>query len=319
MSTLKSDNLEGSGGNVRNGKPAILLQGQAQLNITAGTLEVDANSQFIIPQGTEGQRPSSPSGGQVRVSQSSGALEGYDGTDWISLTTASSDGGGGIAGTAQDNPAESCYSMKNDSGVTQDGFYWINSSGSSTLTYCFMTAPWGEPDYYIFTPWSGTWGSDQYTRDHGWYHVDNAGQGNMGAVQYAYGPGYDYFDFRCDYCSECRRTYRYDVPAGHVVHWYGARSHCGGDRTFGYPGMTNSCSNQYSSYACNQVFDFTGNNTTQIGFRQRNDNCGDPNEATIVGVSKVSGTTRTAPNISEWKKYFRDVSWNNGGVNDQNG
>ena len=85
--------------------------------------------------------------------------------------------------------------MKNDGGVTQDGFYWINSSGSSTLTYCFMTAPWGEPDYYIFTPWTGTWGSDQYTRDHGWYHVDNAGQGNMGSVQYAYGPGYDYLTF----------------------------------------------------------------------------------------------------------------------------
>ena len=42
-------------------------------------------------------------------------------------------------------------------------------------------------------------------------------------------------------------------------------------------------------------------------------------EHIIVGVSKVSGTSRAAPSTNEWKKYMRDVSWNNGGLNNQNG
>ena len=315
MSTLKSDNIEGNGGVIRNGKPAIELKSGAPLNVQ-GDFEMDAEGELVLPKGSEADRPSSPSNGQVRYSTEESAVEAYANGEWITITSPPATT---TPGTNEETPVESCYTLKNTHNVTDNGYYWVDSSGTSTLTYCFMDAPWGEPDYYIFTPWGGNWSSPGYSRRYGWYHADNARPGNMDRTQDVTNPGKEWFDYNCDYCTQSRRTYRYEVPSGHVVHWYGARSHCGGDQTFGYPGMSNSCSNNPGNYACNQVFDFTGNTTTSIGFKQRNDNCGDPNEATIVGVSKVQGTTRPAPGINTWKAYFRDVSWNNGGTNNQNG
>ena len=83
--------------------------------------------------------------------------------------------------------------------------------------------------------------------------------------------------------------------------------------------MSNSCANNINNYNCDQVFRFAGVTTTNVGFEQHSDNCGDPNEATLVVVSKVQGTTRPAPSINTWKTYFRDCNWRYGGTNSRNG
>ena len=314
MSNVQADNLEGSGGVIRNNKTAIQLSDGA-LNVTGG-LEVDNTANVVLPVGTDADRPT-PAAGQIRVNNTSGTgtLEGYNGTEWIPLTAPPAQA---VAGSSQENPAASCYDMLTNDNITQNGFYWINSSGSSQLTWCFMQAPWGEPDYSLVTPY-GDIGNSTYNSTYGWFHQDDRDAGNMTGQGQRTNPGIEYFCYFCDNCSEARETYNYPAPSGHVIHWYGARTHCGGDRTFGFPGMTNSCSNNNGNYSCNQVFGFTGVSTTNVGFRQTGDNCGDPNEATLVVVSNVEGTTRPAPSINTWKTYFRDCSWRYGGVNSRNG
>lgn len=313
MSTVKANNLEGGGGVIRNDKAAVQLS-DGSLNVV-GALEMDNGASVVLPSGDETDRPT-PASGQVRVNivSGSGTLEGYNGTEWISLTAAPAQP---IAGSSAENPADSCYDMLTNDSITQNGFYWINSSGTPTLTWCFMEAPWGEPDYSLLTPYGDM--SQTYNNNYGWFHQDDRDGGNMTAQGRARNPGAEYFVYFCDGCADADTRYNYPAPTGHVIHWYGARSHCGGDRTFGFPGTTNSCSNNYSSYACNQVFRFNGVTTTNVGFEQHADNCGDPNEATLVVVSKVNGTSRPAPSINTWKAYFRDVAWRYGGVNSQNG
>jgi hypothetical protein len=313
MSTVKANNLEGSGGVIRNDKAAVQLS-DGSLNVV-GALEMENDASIVLPSGDADDRPT-PASGQVRVNMvsGSGTLEGYNGTEWVSLTAPPAQP---IPGSSAENPAASCYDMLTDDGITQNGFYWIDSSGAPTLTWCFMEAPWGEPDYSLLTPYGDM--SQTYNNNYGWFHHDDRDGGNMTGNARAKNPGSEYFVYFCDGCSEADTRYNYPAPSGHVIHWYGARSHCGGDRTFGFPGMTNSCSNNIANYNCNQVFRFNGVTSTNVGFEQHADNCGDPNEATLVVVSKVNGTDRPAPSINTWKAYFRDVGWRYGGVNSQNG
>ena len=310
MSTVKANNLQGGGGVNRNNKAAIQLSGSATLNVN-GDFEMDNSANVVVPIGSEEQRPASPSAGQVRVNTTAGTgtLEGYNGTEWVSLTAPPSQP---VAGSSSDNPAESCYDMKQNDNITQNGFYLINSSGSAQLTWCFMQAPWGEPDYSLLTPYSDL--STSYSYEYGWYHVDN-NSGNMTSAARRQNPGKEWFTYYCDGCGAADQRYNYPAPSGHVIHYYTARSHCGGNTSWGYPGQTNSCANQHSSsYSCNQVFRFAGVTTTNVGFEQHADNCGDPNEATIVVVSKVQGTTRPAPSENTFKDYMRRVAWSNGGT-----
>ncbi|AGN33531.1 hypothetical protein SWYG_00019 [Synechococcus phage S-IOM18] len=315
MSTVKANNLQGGGGVNRNDKAAVQLSGSAALNVT-GDFEMDNSANVVVPIGSEDQRPASPSAGQVRVNNTagSGTLEGYNGTEWISLTAPPAQP---VAGSSAENPASSCYDMLTNDNITQNGFYWIDSSGTATLTWCFMEAPWGEPDYSLLTPYGDM--SQEYNTTYGWFHQDDRDVGNMTGASWRTNPGIEYFVYFCDGCDASKQRYNYPAPSGHVIHWYGGRSHCGGDQTFGYPGMSNSCANNISNYNCNNVFRFAGVTTTNVGFEQHNDGCGDPNEATLVVVSKVQGTSRPAPSINTWKTYFRDCNWRYGGTNSRNG
>jgi hypothetical protein len=104
MSTVKANNLQGGGGVNRNDKAAVQLSGSASLNVT-GDFEMDNSANVVVPIGSDDQRPASPSSGQVRLNNTAGngTLEGYNGTEWISLTAPPAQP---IAGSSQDNPAE---------------------------------------------------------------------------------------------------------------------------------------------------------------------------------------------------------------------
>tara|TARA_Y100000004_G_scaffold158080_1_gene184182 strand:+ start:201 stop:1640 length:1440 start_codon:yes stop_codon:yes gene_type:complete len=219
-------------------------------------------------------------------------------------------------GSSSAAAADSCYDIKQLDATKTNGNYYIGPAGSGTSSYCFMTAPWGEPDYYLLTPYGNiaTGHTSGNNSTYGFYHTD---QRNTGSHPPETNQGTESFDYNCDACGPAQNGtngtgYRYNVPANHVLEYYTARSHCGRGTTWGYPGQTNSCSNGGASYNCNDVFRFNNTSTsTYVEFQQWSDNCGDPNQATFVGVSKVSGTTRPSPGSSEWNKYLRSVSWNN--------
>jgi hypothetical protein len=212
--------------------------------------------------------------------------------------------------------ADSCYDILQLDGTKTNGTYYIGPAGSGTSSYCYMTAPWGEPDYYLLTPYGNvaTGNSSGSNSTYGFYHTDSTASGSHPP---ATNNGTESFNYGCDGCSAAfagtnGTGYRYNVPANHVLEYYTARSHCGQNTNWGYPGQTNSCANSGAPYSCNEVFRFNNSSTsTFVELQQYGDNCGDPNQATFVGVSKVSGTTRPSPGSSEWNKYLRSISWNN--------
>jgi len=176
-----------------------------------------------------------------------------------------------------------------------------------------MTAPWGEPDYYLLTPYGdpATGNSSGSNSTYGFYHTDQTSTGSHPPFT---NQGTESFNYSCDACAGAQNGtngtgYRYNVPANHVLEYYTANSHCGQGTEWGYPGQTNSCT---GAQPCDSVFRFNNSSTsTFVELQQWGDNCGDPNQATFVGASKVSGTTRPSPGSGEWNKYLRSVSWNN--------
>lgn len=219
-------------------------------------------------------------------------------------------------GTDTARAAASCYDILQLDGTKTNGNYYIGPAGSGTLSYCYMTAPWGEPDYYLMTPYGdvATGHTSGSNSTYGFYHTDTRASGSQPP---ATNDGTESFNYDCDFCSASVNGtngtgYRYGVPSNHVLEYYTSRSHCGRDQEWGYPGQSNSCSQGGTSRGCSEVFRFNNSSTsTYVEFQQWNDACGDPNQATFVGISKVSGTTRPSPGTSEWHKYLRSVSWNN--------
>lgn len=95
MSTLKVSNISGfSGDDILMSSPSYLLV-SGTLNIT-GT-----DSEFSIPAGTTGERPGTPSEGQIRYNTTTGYIEVYNDTDWVNIvnvtdTESTSGGSGGV-------------------------------------------------------------------------------------------------------------------------------------------------------------------------------------------------------------------------------
>ena len=60
----------------------VQMPSDAYINVN-GTLEVESgSSQFCLPKGTTGQRPTSPAAGMIRYNTDSSQLEWYNGTEW---------------------------------------------------------------------------------------------------------------------------------------------------------------------------------------------------------------------------------------------
>jgi len=85
-----------SGGTIN----GAVIGGTSALAGTFTTLTATADSSFtstgavLLSKGTTGQRPASPSAGQIRFNTTSTQFEGYSGTAWASV------GGGGATGTS---------------------------------------------------------------------------------------------------------------------------------------------------------------------------------------------------------------------------
>ena len=183
-------------------------------------------------------------------------------------------------GKDQSDPGLSCFDVKTFEASVGNGNYWLDPNGGAHddafETYCYMSSSKNAPDYKLVTP-------DQF------YHGDQNKK---------YGPtnGVNIFDYGCDGCGSAQNWYTYACPDAHwEVHWYYIRSHC-----------------DHSNHKSDSVFTSettTVNGVPAVRFRQMSDNCGDPNEFTIVGVCRVANTGAADP--GGWNDHFRSVNWSN--------
>jgi hypothetical protein len=183
-------------------------------------------------------------------------------------------------GKLQEDPGLSCYDVKTFDPTVANGNYWLDPNGGAHddafETYCYMLSPKNAPDYKLVTPTK-------------FYHGDQ--HQKYGATN-----GLNIFDYGCDGCGAATQWYTYECPdANWEVHWYNIRSHC-----------------DHSSHKSDSVFTSEStavNGVAAIRFRQASDNCGDPNEFTIVGVCRVTNTGAADP--GSWEDHFKDVNWTN--------
>lgn len=82
------------------------------------------------------------------------------------------------------------------------------------------------------------------------------------------------------------------------VYFYNIRSHC----DHGNHKVDNVFKSELISKA---------DGTPGVRFRQYGDDCGDPNEMTILAVCKGKDTPESADNTN-WEQHFLSISWSNG-------
>lgn len=178
--------------------------------------------------------------------------------------------------------APSCKVLRDANPALTDGDYLIDVDGgvpdNAFSTFCNMSSPHGAPDYKLITP-------DQF------YHGDQY-------AKYGNTNGLNVFDYGCDACAAAKTKYTYFCPDEHweVVH-HQIRSHC-----------------NHASHTSDTVF--ASDNTSSGGvpgaeFYQYHDDCGDPNEFTILGVCRIKNTQSPDPGLGIWETHFRNVDWSN--------
>ena len=186
------------------------------------------------------------------------------------------------SGTPSVCAAPNCAAILTGNPASQDGPYLLDPNGGSPVdafeTFCNMTSNKNAPDYKRVTP-----------KD--FYHADRYQK---------YGPtnGTSVFDYGCDACASAQVKYEYPCPDEHwEIHTYAIRSHC-----------------NHANHTSDTVFKsetFTSGSVPGIRFQQYSDDCGDPNEMTIIGVCRIKGVTAPAPPQSAWDADFRNVNWTN--------
>ena len=108
--------------------------------------------------------------------------------------------------------------------------------------------------------------------------------------------GINIFDYGWDGCQAAFNIYEYTCPDSKwEVFTYGLRSHCNHS--------THTSDNVFTSNLVN-VGGVSG-----VQFNQRSDDCGDPNEMTIMAACRIIGTPAPDPNV--WNSAFRNVNWTN--------
>ena len=105
------------------------------LNID-GTLGLNPLSHFKLPVGTTAQRPTSPVAGQIRYNSTLETVEGYNGTDWITLMASAA----GASSTSSADIVRKNLVMWLDANnprslmpnsTDQDANYWYDISGNN--------------------------------------------------------------------------------------------------------------------------------------------------------------------------------------------
>ncbi len=185
-----------------------------------------------------------------------------------------------LYGKQADDPGLSCHDIKTFDGTVTNGNYYLDPNGGAPedafLTYCNMSSSKNAPDYKLVTP-------DQF------YHADNS-------TKHGAPNGVDKFNYSCDACGAAQQWYNYPCPDQHwEVVTYDIRSHC-----------------NHGNHKSDQVFTsetYTSGGIPGIRYRQKSDDCGDPNEFTIIGVCRVKGVGIGDP--GGWNSNFMNVSWSN--------
>ena len=80
MSTVRVNRLIGNSDH----NFEIQMPSSANLLVN-GSYTADIDSGLVLPVGTTGQRPASPTAGMIRYNSTLETVEGYNGTDWINL------------------------------------------------------------------------------------------------------------------------------------------------------------------------------------------------------------------------------------------
>ena len=131
MSTVRVNRLIGNSDH----NFEIQMPSSANLLVN-GSYTADIDSGLVLPVGTTGQRPASPTAGMIRYNSTLETVEGYNGTDWINLMA--SDAGATATSSADivrknlviwydaNNP-RSLMPNAND----QDANYWYDISGNN--------------------------------------------------------------------------------------------------------------------------------------------------------------------------------------------
>ena len=94
-----------------------------------------------VPRGTDAQRPSA-SGGEVRFNTTSSTLEFHDGTEFVGVKKDF-----GLDGSSAAKASTSALAIKQLTGTTTDGFYYIKhasfNNGTAFQVYCDMNEDGG--------------------------------------------------------------------------------------------------------------------------------------------------------------------------------
>ena len=100
-----------------------------------------ATTAWKLPKGTEAQRPSA-TGGEIRFNTSSNNLEFHDGTEFVGVKKDF-----GLDGSSAAKASTSALAIKQLTGTTTDGFYWIQhasfNNGTAFEVYCDMNEDGG--------------------------------------------------------------------------------------------------------------------------------------------------------------------------------
>jgi len=97
------------------------------------SLDINARTDAIrLPQGTSATRPT-PASGLLRFNSTGiGSLEYYGSTSWTTVAPLAD-------GSSATQAAVNAQSIKNFTGTTTSGYYWINVGGTPTQVWCDMT------------------------------------------------------------------------------------------------------------------------------------------------------------------------------------
>lgn len=179
--------------------------------------------------------------------------------------------------------APNCAAIKAGNPSAGDSTYLLDPNGGDPsdafTTFCNMSSPHGAPDFKLVTPPE-------------FYHGDNS-------TKYGSTNGVNVFGYSCDACSSAKNWYSYPCPDEHwEVAYYNIRSHCNHSN---HKSDTVFTSETYSA----------GGGVQGIRYRQISDDCGDPNEFTIVGACRIKGVSTPAPTDAVWDGHYRNVSWSN--------
>jgi len=143
--TLITRETAGGGATVKNAPLTNVEVDENFISLADNKVEIIDGTVAVIPDGTTGERPASPSAGMLRFNTTENEFEGYDGTEWGSI------GGGGVQYTFH----TSNYTASAGEGVLAD-----TTGGSFTVT---LPASPSVGDTVVVADAGGAWGTNNLT------------------------------------------------------------------------------------------------------------------------------------------------------------